>query len=370
MDKYKQKNGFREWVSPINLKQLSAEAKSAIDNFNLYTKKLSFQQALKLLLYSINSELDSLRHMSTELYLPELQRELELDSISYSQLSRTLNKIPTNILWEIFYQLLQLVQQKDSRDNRHKAFLIDSTTLSFGIRRFPWAIFRSTKAGIKVHMKLCYVDDGDVYPEDFTLSVAKEPDSNYLDCFLTNQLATYIFDRGYLDFNRLDRMQRDGYFFVTRLKKNTLIIDAQENMWPEDNQSPITQDVLARLGGTKETKSYFRIITIKCPGRSDLRLVTNRMDLTAEEISEMYQSRWQIELFFKHIKQNLKIKHLYAQSEQGVENQIVLAMISYLLNYLIKLKTSSRRSLFDIIRILKTLWFKPLEYILNILEPG
>ncbi|AXY25375.1 hypothetical protein CL176_04810 [Suicoccus acidiformans] len=110
-------------------------------------------------------------------------------------------------------------------------------------------------------------------------------------------------------------MYRDEYFFVTRLKRNTLITDIQENVWPEDDDSPIKEDGLARLVGRIETINFFRIITIERPGKDTLRLVTHRMDLVAEEISEMYQSYWQVELFFKHIKQSLKTKHLYTQSE-------------------------------------------------------
>lgn len=370
MDKYKTKNGFCEWFSPIDLKNLSPEAKVAIDELNRYCKKLSFEIILMLLLYAINSDLDSLRHISTELCLPDLQMELELDSISYSQLSRTLTKLPTKVLWEIFNQLLEQVHQLDTRSNYHKAFLVDSTTIPLGKHLCPWASFRPTKSGIKVHVKLCYVDDGDVYPADFQLSTASEHDSEYLECFMKDPLATYIFDRAYLNFKLFDQMNRDGYFFVTRIKTNTLLADKQENAWGQEDSSLIKEDVLARLGGKTDATDFFRIITVERPGQSDLRLVTNRMDLTAEEVSAMYQSRWQIELFFKHIKQNLRIKHLYSQSEQGVENHVILAMISYLLNYLLKQRVSSKRTIFEVIRVLKTLWFQSFEYIQTILEPG
>lgn len=234
----------------------------------------------------MNRELDSLRHIETQIFIQSLQEELSLESISYSQISRTLNGLPTDVLWEIFNHLLAQVHPASVAPNSRKVFLVDSTTVSLGKRRFPWAAFPSTKAGIKVHMKLCYVDDGDVYPWDFQLSPAKAHDTDFLDALITDTQATYIFD------------------------------------------------------------------------------------LRDEEISDLYRSRWQIELFFNHIKQHLKIKHLYAQRQQGVDNPMILARVAYLLNSLFKQKISSDPSLFEVIRLLKPLWFSPFRQIQGILEAG
>src|SRR5699024_7082448 len=124
---------------------------------------------------------------------------------------------------EIFYHLLSLVHKKTTVKSKEKLYLIDSSTFSLSQASYPWARFRLTKSGIKLHLKLCFMNEGWVHPEEFKLSHASEHDHDYLDVFVNDTLATYVFDRGYLDFAQFDQMKWSGYFFVSRIKKNTVV---------------------------------------------------------------------------------------------------------------------------------------------------
>ena len=369
MDKYKTKTSFNKWFSSIKLKVLSKEAKQHIAGFNRYVKKFHFETALKLFLHGINTEKESLRHLDTSMVSPDLQRELGLDSISHTQLSRTLTNLSPAVLWEIFLQLVRQAEKLEGRTNPHKLFIVDSTTFSLNKQRYPWAKFRKTKAGVKLHLKVCFMEKNQVYPTEFKVTSASEHDNSHLDCLVNDRQATYVFDRGYDDYRRLDQMNREGYYFVTRLKKDAKRVDPRPSAEVAHCQEPIESDILTCLGGANHVTERFRVITVKRKGKDPLRLVTNRHDLPADTISAIYRSRWEIELFFKHIKQHLTIKTYFSRSEQGVTNQLILAMIAYLLTFLLQRKTKTRWSHFQVLRRLRAVLFEPYERLLALLIP-
>ena len=370
MDKYKTKKTIKKWLSFINLEKLSGKSQKAIQSFDSYVKKLTFDRALRLFLFAINNETKSLRHLDSQLVNPDLRKTFEMDEISYSQLSRALKKLDTSVLMEIFSQLLLLVHQQTEGQKNEKIYLVNSTTFSFSQPSYPWAKFRKTKSGVKLHLSLCFMEDGLLHPEQFGISNAVEHDSDHLEVFVNKPEATYVFDRGYLDFDRFDQMHSDGYFFVTRIKKNTITHVLDEFEVKKD--SDVVSDQLVILGKKKDTNKDkpFRVITIERKGQSDLRLVTNKLTPKAEEIGKMYKSRWQIELFFKHIKQHMTIKNYYSKSEDGVVNQIILAMIVYLLMLLIKLELGLKQTIFQILRVFRAVQFESYDYFVRIFDPG
>lgn len=369
MDKYKTNTSFNKWFSSINLNQLSKAAKQDIAAFNRYVKKFPFETALKLFLHGINAEKESLRHLDTDMVSPDLQRELGLESISHTQLSRTLNKLSPVLLWEIFLQRVHQAEALEGRTNPHKLFIVDSTTFSLNKQRYPWAKFRKTKAGVKLHLKVCFMEKDQVYPTEFKVTSASEHDNSHLDCLVNDRQATSVFDRGYDDYLRLDRMNREGYYFVTRLKKDAKLVDPRPSAQVSDCQEPTESDILTCLGGANYVTERFRVITVTRKGKDPLRLVTNRHDLSADAISAIYRSQWEIELFFKHIKQHLTIKTYFSRSEQGVTNQLILAMIAYLLTFLLQQTTHTRWSHFQVLRRLRALLFEPYERLLALLRP-
>ena len=369
MDKYKTKSIFNKWFSSIKLKHLSKEAWQDIAAFNRYVKKFDFETALKLFLHGINAEKESLRHIDTDRVSPDLQRELRIDSISHTQLSRTLTNLSPAVLWEIFLQLVRQAEKLEGRTNPHKLFIVDSTIFSLNKQRYPWAKFRKTKAGVKLHLKVCFMEKNQVYPTEFKVTSASEHDNSHLDCLVNDRQATYVFDRGYDDYRRLDQMNREGYYFVTRLKKDAKRVDPRPSAEVAHCQEPIESDILTCLGGANHVTERFRVITVKRKGKDPLRLVTHRHDLPADAIRAIYRSRWEIELFFKHIKQHLTIKTYFSRSEQGVTNQLILAMIAYLLTFLLQQKTKTRWSHFQVLRRLRALIFEPYERLLALLIP-
>lgn len=273
---------------------------------------------------------------------------------------------------EMFTNLVREISKQQPSSKTSSLQIIDSTTIPLNKTWFPWAKFRKTKSGIKLHLNLCYLDKNNQYPESFTITNAEEHDRNQFELLVNKTEATYVVDRGYFDYKLLDRLHHDGYFFVTRTKSNTRITVLDQ--FPVDNpkmsNGKIISDQQVLLGGgVGYMTERFRLVTILTKGQKLLRIVTNRFDVSAEEVADMYQARWQIELFFKHLKQNVTIKKLYSQSEQGAINQVILTLIATLLTYLIKVKLGLTGTLFQLKRSFHYLMFAPSERWLEKYKP-
>lgn len=234
--------------------------------------------------------------------------------------------------------------------------IIDSSTLPLNLTNHKWAEFRKTKAGVKLHLRLVFMEKGVSYPEKALLTNAKEHDRNQLEVMVDDKDCMYVFDRSYLDYERFDRMTDEGYFFLSRLRKNAVIRLLEDFKLPND--SDVLSDQMVLIGTTQNrAENIFRLLKVVDSKGNKLQLITNRFDLSAEEISEMYKSRWAIELFFKWIKQHLNIKKFYGQSEWAIHNQVFIALIVYCLHVLTQLETKSKLKTLQISRLLKArLW--------------
>jgi IS4 transposase len=159
-----------------------------------------------------------------------------------------------------------------------------------------------------------------------------------------------------LDYERFDRMTDEGYFFLSRLRKNAVIRVLEDFKLRDD--SDVLSDQMVLIGTTQNrAENTFRLLQIIDSKGNELQLITNRFDLSAEEISEMYKSRWAIELFFKWIKQHLNIKKFYGQSKRAIHNQVFIALIVYCLHVLAQIETKSKSKTLQIGRLLKaSLW--------------
>ena len=360
MDKHIGKTSFCKWTEPVSFENLPVGLQEKIDPTDAYVKKLFFDRFLKLMLNAVYSQRASLRDIQASLLNPDFQAAIGLESLSSSQISRKIRGIDSAILEEIFYFLVALANQNKRNDKLPKAFIVDSTTVSLNKNRYPWAEFRSTKSGIKLHLRLAYIGKGDAYPDKAVLTNASVHDVNKLEIVVDEKLATYIFDRGYMDFELFDKFSYDGFFFVSRIKKNTLVHVMSEYEVPPGGD--ILQDQMVVLGGKNGylTEPY-RLVEVTDTQENMLRIITNRFDLSAEEISQMYRSRWQIELFFKQLKQQTTIKKFFTQEENGLKNQIYLALMAQLLTYLVKLETHSDLSALTIQRYLFAFLWKASE---------
>ncbi|GEL78634.1 IS4 family transposase [Tenuibacillus multivorans] len=358
MDKNTRLSSFGKWVSPINFEKLYEQTE--IFKSDYYTKKLTTKAYILFMLYAHLQESESLHAMSDTLLDEDLQDALGLQSISASQLSRRHNTMDTQILTDIFVNLVTKIKQHHAgqRGSNFPLKIIDSSTLPLNLTKYPWAKFRKTKSGVKLHLRLVYMNKDTVYPDQAVITTAHEHDRNQLEVLVDDREAMYVFNRGYIDYERFDRMTDDGYFFASRLKKNAVIREVASFDVAKD--ASILSDRMVYIGTTQNrAENVFRLVEVIDTQGKILRIITNRFDLDAMAISEVYRSRWAIELFFKWLKQHVEIKHFYGMSETAVHNQIYLALIAYCLNVLVQLETKGRKSLLRITRWLKAAIWKP-----------
>ena len=251
-------------------------------------------------------------------------------------------------------------------DLKETVYALDASTIDLCLSVFPWAPFRSTKAAIKLHTLL---DLRGNIPTFLHISDGKLHDVNVLDLLLPEPGAFYIMDRGYIDFERLHRLHAAGSFFVTRAKTN---LKAQRRYsHPVDRSTGLICDQTIVLTGFYSRQDFdtpLRRIKFKDP-ETGKRLVflTNNFVLTAITIADLYRCRWQVELFFKWIKQHLRIKVFFGTSENAVKTQIWIAVSVYVLVAIVKKRLKLSASLYEMLQILSLTMFEriPLDQLLN-----
>ncbi|MEB8399158.1 hypothetical protein [Enterococcus casseliflavus] len=190
MDKYNSKTSFQKWFSSINLTDLSEEAKRFIRSFDSYSKKLDFRTTLKVQLHAVYEEFPSYREMDRAFLDPHLCKEIGLDSLCHSSLSHKNAELSQEVLMELFAQLATKFPRQRPSSKTTSLQLIDSTTIPLNKILFPGAKFRKIKSGIKLHLKLCYLDKDNQYPESFTITNAEEHDRNHFENLVDKTEAT------------------------------------------------------------------------------------------------------------------------------------------------------------------------------------
>ena len=236
-------------------------------------------------------------------------------------------------------------------------YALDATTIDLCLSLFPWAPFRKTKAAVRLHTLL---DLRGNIPAFIHISDGKTHEVNVLDMLAFEAGAFYIMDRGYLDFARLYALHQAGSFFVTRAKRG---MDARRlYSMPTDRSSGIICDQRIRLNGFYIAQDYpeqLRRIRFKDPeSGKTLVFLTNNTALPALTIAALYKSRWQVELFFKWIKQHLRIKRFIGNSENAVKTQIWCAVATYVLIAIVKKELQLDASLYSLLQILSVSVFE------------
>ena len=213
---------------------------------------------------------------------------------------------------------------------KNTIYALDSTTIDLALSLFGWADFRSTKAGIKLHTQL---DLRGAIPTVIQIGSAREHDVNWLDDLIFEPGAFYIMDRGYVDFSRLAKIAAAGAFFVTRAKDNTRF--TRHHSLPVDYSTGIKSDQIGKLTLDKARSDFpwpLRRIRYLDPETGKILIfLTNHLQLSALDIAKLYKLRWQIELFFRWIKQNLRIKHFFGNTPNAVHTQIWIAIGVYVM---------------------------------------
>ena len=236
-------------------------------------------------------------------------------------------------------------------------YALDATIIDLCLSVFPWARFRSTKAAVKLHTLL---DLQGAIPSFVHISDGKLHDVNVLDLLVPEPGAIYVMDRAYGDFLRFYRLHRAGAFFVTRAKNN---LDARRvYSWQRDPANGILSDHIIRLGGAHSRKRYpefLRRVRFRDPQTKRLLVfLTDHMAFDALTICNLYKSRWHVELFFKWIKQHLRIKRFFGTSENAVKTQLWIAVSVYVLVAIIRKKLELDTPLYRMLQVLSVMPFE------------
>ncbi|AWI04236.1 IS4 family transposase [Clostridium drakei] len=346
---------FEKLLDIINWNTLKKSAYKLDIDYNIASNHL------KTHLYFHLAKLDSLRDISDFMQSDSKLNE-SIKSVSLGMLSNYNNYLDYNVYVPILNELMSEALENLPVDEKIKKFgtikLIDSSTVSMVKTYFQWAKFRSTKSGIKLHTKF-NLNKG--VPELIVVSNAKPHDRTKMKELITEDNCIYVFDKGYVDYKIFDEFSSKGIHFITRLKDNAAITEVTSNeiTYSEttllDDSVNIIEDITCYLG-TKDiniTEKQYRIITVIDSEGQVLTFVTNIFEYTSEDIAWLYKKRWEIELFFKWIKQNLKIKRFIGHSLNAVMMQIVSAIITFIIVKLIQDIAKTAYGLLKIKRLIK-----------------
>lgn len=251
-----------------------------------------------------------------------------LTQANYSTFSKKAKAVP----FELFKRLFHLVLQKCNRQAKcqlnlpKELLLIDSTTITVGKTRLPWASYHGERAGVKLHVAF-HAASGQ--PHNVVETVGSRHDGPVGE-ELADSAYILVQDRAYGKIERFDRYKTEAQSFVIRLKDNLHIVSSQSLCHQEYENSPVTSDVTCLLGTTKfRSQQRHRVVMFQDRQGHEIRVVTDLLELSAEQVAEIYKNRWQVELFFRWIKQHLNVPILFGTTENAVYWQLYSALIVY-----------------------------------------
>lgn len=275
-------------------------------------------------------------------------------SVTRSNLAKANERRNSKIFEEFAYHLIEVARKKlanDSFEIKGKVYAFDSSTIDLCLSVFWWARFRKAKGGIKLHT---LYDITTQIPAFIHITAATVNDVNAMDVIPYESCAYYIFDRGYVDYTRLYKITNHSAYFVIRAKSNLKFKRIYSNK--VDKATGVQCDQIGKLTGFYVSKQYpeklRRIKFYDQEGKRTFVFLSNNMEISAEQIALLYKNRWKIELFFKWIKQHLKIKSFWGSSENAVRIQIYSAIITYCLVAIVKYHLKLDRSIYEILQII------------------
>lgn len=298
-----------------------------------------------------------LRAMHKKLYHMGIQGKISRSTLAYANENRDW-RIYCDFAQILIHEARSLYADEDfGLELAQTVYALDSSTIDLCLSVFPWARFRKTKGAIKLHTLL---DLRGNIPSFIAITDGKVHDVNILDALIPEAGAIYVMDKAYLDFERLYNLHSSAAFFVTRAKSNTQLKRLYSQ--PVDRSTGIKCDQIVVLSKFYSKKAYpeklRRIKFFDFEKGRHLVFLTNHFALPPEMIANLYRSRWQVELFFKWIKQNLRIKAFYGTSENAVKTQIWIAISIYVLVAIIKKRLKIELSLYTILQIFSVAVFE------------
>jgi hypothetical protein len=336
-------------------------------------RKLTTKRQFVALLYGQFSGSTSLRELVTGMESHETRLyHVGATPVKRSTMSDANSKRPWQVFSELFAQMLPQAHRGLRRATKDAVRLIDSTGVRLSSLSEGWATFSADVFGAKAHIVYDPNADQPVY---FAVTPANVNDITAAKAMPIEPGATYVYDLGYYDYGWWARLDDAGCRFVTRLKKNTPISVVKENRLPRN--SNIVRDCIGhlpvRLANSRQNPLQVpvREITVIIDTGKQLRIVTNDLDAPAEEIACLYKQRWQIELFFRWVKQTLRIKHFIGVSENAVRIQIAVALIAFLILRMAQLAQKAVHSPLEFARLVRTnlMHRRPINQMLKPLQP-
>lgn len=324
-------------------------------NANRYVKKMTVWNQFVLLMYAQATGKESLREIETSLKIhPQIWNHLGIKSVARSTLARANDRQPYQLFESLFYALFaecMHITATRSFSFENPLYSLDATVINLCLSLFNWATYSTKKGAVKMHVLL---NNQTSIPELIIISTGNVADIAQAKKMTLSipPSSIVVFDRGYVDFLWWKALDAQGLFFVTRTKQNMQVIVSSTNMAIGDgilvDEHVWVGDPCKNVYG-KEMRRVRYMDAIQ----GELEFITNNFTLTALEIALVYKERWQIELFFKWIKQNLTIKTFLGTSKNAVLSQIWIAMIYYLLLSYLKFQTKSDRSLLELSWMIK-----------------
>ena len=315
--------------------------------------QLTYRESLRDIETCLSVQASKLYHMG-------LREPIRRSTLADANESRDW-RIYADLAQRLIAQARKLYATEDlGLDLTNTVYALDSTTIDLCLSVFPWAQFRTTKAAVKMHTLL---DLRGNIPSFIHVSDGKLADVHALDLLLPEPGAIYVMDRGYVDFARLHALHQAGAFFVTRTKSNMNAHRVYSA--PTDRTTGIICDQSIALDGHYTSKNYpehlRRIRFRDAEFGKTLVFLTNHFALPALTIAALYKNRWQVELFFKWIKQHLRIKQFYGTSENAVKTQIWIAVSVYVLVAIVKRRLGLDASLYTLLQIFSVTLFEKID---------
>ena len=312
--------------------------------------QLTYRESLRDIEACLRAQKDKLYHMGIR------------GSVSRSTLADANQRQDWRIYADLAQALIRIARplyaEEDlGLDLDNTVYALDASTVDLCLSVFPWALFRSTKSAVKLHTLL---DLRGNIPTFIHISDGKLHDVNVLDILLPEPGAFYVMDRGYVDFERLFTLHMAGGFFIIRAKSNTKY--RRRYSHPADKSGGVRCDQTIVLTGVKSRHHYplplRRIKYHDAQTGKTFNFLTNNFAIPAQTVADLYRYRWQVELFFKWIKQHLRIKSFFGTSENAVKSQIWIAISVYVLVAIIKKRLDIKADLYTILQILSLTLFE------------
>lgn len=325
--------------------------------------KLSTKSLIKIFVAAQLDHWSSYEHIEEELRAyPELRKEIDIEDISGSQLSRRINDLPTEWVQKLFVKVVmkieQLTKEKTGLPNGiGRLKIVDSTEIRLPEQLCDWAFISKGHNAVKMHTRLVIASPDVAYPDKIIPSTGTVSDFESADLLIEADDATYVMDRGYPSRDNLMEWQERKISFVVRITKALRLYTLEEY---QPTHPSVTQDAKVLYGVSKKPVRYIEFVDEKA---RVYRILTTRFDLTDQQIMDIYRNRWIIELFFKWIKQHLRFTQIWSTKPQGIWNQMFLALIALGVSLILRLQTKGigKKTQWKFFRNMKTYMFKPMK---------